>query len=144
MRPFTGCYYLISMSVCPSVLRLVSVCNVRSFYWLRELYEADFHKPEIYGIGREWDNAWDVFPRMPSRVGRGRRVAVYFVVCLGWGGKIFSIFFFRILFFSSNAHGLLQVWGRLASFTSLLVMRPFFAFGQKSLFIPGCVQGAII
>ena len=25
-----------------------------------------------------------------------------------------------------------------------LVMRPFFAFRQKSLFIPGCVQGVII
>ena len=51
---------------------------------------------------------------------------------------------FFFVFFSSNAHGLLQVRGILASCTSLLVMRPFFAFRQKSLFIPGCVQGAII
>ena len=39
---------------------------------------------------------------MPSRVGRGRRDAVDFVVCFGWGG------FFRVFFFS-NAHGLLHV-----------------------------------
>ena len=40
------------------------------------------------------------------------------------------VFFRSFFFFSSNAHGLLQVRGRLASFTSLLV--------------PGCVQVAII
>ena len=32
----------------------------------------------------------------------------------------------------------------LASFTSLLIMRSFFAYRQKSLFILGCVQGASI
>ena len=72
---------------------------------LRELYEADFHKPGIYGSGRVWANAWDVFSRVPSRVGRGSRAAVDFVVYFGWGG------FFRdfIFSFSSNAHGLLQL-----------------------------------
>ena len=65
---------------------------------------------------------------------------IYFVVCFLVSGGI-SFFF---VFFTSNAHGLLQVRGNLASCTSLLVMRPFFAFRQKSLFIPGCVQGAII
>ena len=41
-----------------------------------------------------------------------------------WQDFVFSpVFFLRTL----NAHGLLQVWGFLASFTSLLVMRPFFA-----------------
>ena len=45
-----------------------------------------FHKPGIYGSGRVWANACDVFPRMPSRVGRGRRAAVAFAVCFGWGG----------------------------------------------------------
>ena len=53
---------------------------------MRELYEADLHKPGIYGSGRVWANVWDVFPRMPSRVGRGRRAAVAFAVCFGWGG----------------------------------------------------------
>ena len=47
----------------------------------------------IYGSGRAWANACDVFPRMPSRVGSGRRAAVDFVVCFRWGG-----FFFRFLF----------------------------------------------
>ena len=52
---------------------------------------------------------------------------IYFVVCL------FSVrwdFVFLFVFFTSNAHGLLQVRGNLASRTSLLV--------------PGCVQGAIV
>ena len=49
------------------------------------------------------------------------RVAVLnLVLCLGCGGT-FSCFFFII--FSSYAHGLLQVCDRLASYTSLLVMR---------------------
>ena len=97
------------------------MCNIHRFYWLRELYEVDFHKPGIYGSGRVRANAWDVFPRMPSRIGRGRRAAVAFVAFFGRGGFFSARFFFRF-FFSSNAHGLLQV-GHLASFTSLLVMR---------------------
>ena len=39
-----------------------------------------------------------------SRVGRGRRAAVDFVVCFGWGG-IFESFFSSC----SNAHGVLHV-----------------------------------
>ena len=65
---------------------------------MRELHEADFHKPGIYGSGRVWANAWDVFRRSPSRGGRGRRVAVDFVVCFGWGG-FFRFFFFDFFFF---------------------------------------------
>ena len=72
------------------------VCYIRRFHWLRELYEADFHKPGIYGSGRVWANAWDVFRRTPSRGGRGRRAAVNFVVCFGCGGiSFFSFFFFE-------------------------------------------------
>ena len=41
----TGCHYLIGLSVC------VRVCDFCRFYWLQELYEADFHKPGIYGSG---------------------------------------------------------------------------------------------
>ena len=92
---------------------------------MRELYEADFHKPGISGGGRAWANAWDVFHHMPSRGGRGRQAAVAFEVSFRWGG-IFSRFFF--VFFSLNVNDLLQVCGRLALFTSLLVS--------------GCVQGA--
>ena len=57
---------------------------------MRELYEADFHKPGIYGSGRVWANAWDVFFRALSRGGRGRRAAVDFVACFECGR-----FFFR-------------------------------------------------
>ena len=44
----TGCHYL------------VRVCDIRRFYRLRELCEANFHKPGIYGIGRVRANARDV------------------------------------------------------------------------------------
>ena len=73
----------------------LSMCeiNVRPFCWLRQLYDADFHKPGIYGSGRVWANAWDVFFRAPSRDGRGRRAAAAYVVFCRWGG------FFRVSFF---------------------------------------------
>ena len=81
--------------------------------------EADFHKPGIYGGSvRAWATTWDVFRRAPSRVGRGGRAAVDFIVCFGLGG-VLPVFF---------------------SFLT----RPFFAFRQRSLSTPGCVQGAII
>ena len=73
------------------------MCNIRRFYRLGELYEADFHKPGIYGSERVWANAWDVFRRAPSRGGRGRRAAVDIVVCFGRGG--FFVVFFRFVFF---------------------------------------------
>ena len=55
-------------------------------------------------------------------------------------GRILPCFFFDF-FFPSNAHGLLQVWGHLASFTSLLVMRPFFAFRAKKPLHTGVCTG---
>ena len=69
---------------------------------MRELYEADFHKPGIYGSGTEWANACDALPRMPSRVGRGRRAAVDFVVCFRWGGGLFRVSFLRVLFLRTH------------------------------------------
>ena len=57
---------------------------------MRELYEADFHKPGIYGGGRVWANAWNVFCRPQSRVSRGRRAAVNLVCVLG-GAIFFSV-----------------------------------------------------
>ena len=57
-----------------------------------------FMETGIYGNGRVWANAWDVFPRMLSQVGRGRRSAADFVVCFGWGGFFFRVFFFVYLF----------------------------------------------
>ena len=96
------------------------LCNIRGFYWLRELYEAHFHKPAIYGSGQVWAKAWDVFCRTPSRGGRGRLAAVDIVVWF-WCGGILCFFSFS---FSLNAHGLLQVRDCLASLTSLLVTCP--------------------
>ena len=62
-------------------------------------------------------------------------VAVAGLLWLSWcvfgGAGFFSLFIFFRFFFSSNAYGLLQVRGHLASYTSLLVIRPFFAFRQK-------------
>ena len=82
----------VRLSVLPSVCLRVFVTFVFCLC-LRELYEADFHKLRICESGRVWANAWDVFRRTPSRVGRGRRAAVDFVVCIGSGG------FFRVCVF---------------------------------------------
>ena len=82
----TGCHYLISLCVCQCVF------NIRRSYRLRELYEPDFHKPGIYGSERVWANAWNLFRRAPSRVGRGCRAAVNFMVCFGWGEFFFRAF----------------------------------------------------
>ena len=82
----TGCHYLRSLYVCPSVYSLRVTFEFRGFYWLREVYDADFHKPGIYRSGQVLVSACDVFRRTPSRGGRGRRVAVHFVVCFRCGG----------------------------------------------------------
>ena len=71
---------------------------------MRELYEADFHKPGIYESGQVWSNAWNVFRRAPSRGCRGRRAAVDFVVCFGWGG-FFRVFFPGFFFFERTRPG---------------------------------------
>ena len=86
------------------------MCNVSRFYLLRKLYDAAFHKPGIYGSA-------------PSVGGRGRRAAVWISSCI-LGGADFLKFFFCFLFFSSNAHGLLQVRRCLAAFTYLIVSMP--------------------
>ena len=74
------------------------MCHIRRFYWLRELYEADFHKLGIYGSGQVLANAWDLFRLASSRGGPGRRAAVDFVVCLG-GADFLVIIFFSIFVF---------------------------------------------
>ena len=56
----------------------------------------------------------DVFRRAPSRVGRGCRTAL--------DGGVFRVGRIFFVFISSNAHGLLQVRGHLASCSSLLLM----------------------
>ena len=82
----TGCHHFISLFVS------VGVCSIRRLYWLRALYEADFHKHGICGRGRVWANACNVFRRPPFRVGRRRRAAANFVVCFGWGDFFFGAF----------------------------------------------------
>ena len=67
-----------------------------------------------------------------------------FVGCFGCAGffvLFFVSFIFIVVFFPSKAQGLLQVRGRLASFTSFLAMRPFFAFMQKKFFNTGVRTG---
>ena len=81
---------------------------MRRFYSLRELYEADFHKPGIHGSGRVCAKAWDVFRRTRLEV-----VAVAGLLWILWcvldAAGFFRVFFFPFFFLSSNAHGLLQV-----------------------------------
>ena len=119
------------------------LCNIRRFCWLRELYEADFHKLGIYGSGRLWTNAWDGFRRAPSRVGRGRLAAVDFVACFGLGGIFSCFFFFRILFFVERTRPAASMKPpcRIYLYTS---NEAVFRLLAKSFFKPGYVQGAII
>ena len=74
------------------------MCHIRRFYWLRELYEADFHKLGIYGSGQVLANAWDLFRLASSRGGPGRRAAVDFVVCLGGADFLVIPLFFDFCF----------------------------------------------
>ena len=48
--------------------------------------------PESMEAG-EYELTWDVFRRALSRGGRGRRTAVDFVVCSGWGGFFLALVF---------------------------------------------------
>ena len=82
---------------------------------------ADFHKSGIYGSGRVWANAWNVFRRSPPRSGRGRRAAVDLVVrvrCV-LGGAI--AFLLSIFFSFERTRPAASMRRPLASFTSLLV-----------------------
>ena len=82
------------------------MCNIylwflliaRAIYVL--YYEADFHKPGIYGgSGRVWANTWDVFRRTPSR-----EVVAVAAGCCGFRGGFwlrqdlvfFSFYFLRM------------------------------------------------
>ena len=92
---------------------------------------------------------WDVFRREPCLGGRGRRAAADFVVL---GGADFFVFFFSIFFFSERTRPAASMRPACLIYLStsnearplLLRNEAVFAFRRKSLFIPGCVQGAII
>ena len=71
---------------------------------LRELYEADFQKPGIYGSQGVWANALGLFARAPSRGGRGRQAAVNIVVCLERGVFICVFFCVCVFFFLNQTH----------------------------------------
>ena len=88
----------------------------------------------------------------PSRGGRGRRAAVAFVVYFGRGG-FFRVSFFSVSFFFERTRPAASMRPPCLIYLSTgNEARPrersergrFFAYRQKSLFIPGCVQGAII
>ena len=115
----TGCHYL-------SCLCVLSVCNILRFYYLREPCEADSHKLGIYGSERAWANAWDVFPRMSSRVGCGRRAPADFEVRFRWDG--FSSDFLRFYFLRTHTD--------CCKYEAI--------FPHLTLLVPGCVQSAII
>ena len=63
-----------------------------------------------------------MFACMPSRVGRGRRAAVDFVVCFRWGEFFRVFFFFSTFFFFERTRPTASTRPPLASFTSLLVI----------------------
>ena len=98
-----GCIRIWSHGLVNLSVRLC-MCNLRGLHSLRERFETEFHTPGIYGSGRVWVNAWDVFRHTPNRCCRGCRAAVDSLVCLGAAG--FRVFVFDI--FPSKTHGLLQ------------------------------------
>ena len=98
---------------------------------------------------RVWATEWDVFHCTPSRGSRGRRAAVdIFHGVLFWCGGI-SFFFLSLSLLRTQIVSLLRTHTAYYKYEAtlphvplyVLVMRPLFAFRQKSLFIPGCVQG---
>ena len=75
-----------------------------------------------------WATAWNVLCRTPSQVGRGGWAAVNFEVGLKLGGLLSVL----VLVFDEARLREGRDRGR------------FLPLGQKSLFMPGCVQGVII
>ena len=83
------------------------VCNIRRFYRLRELYEADFHNPASMEAGE-----YGLTRGMCFVARRLEVVAVAGRMWISWCvlvGADFLLFFVFFDFFSSNAHGLHQV-----------------------------------
>ena len=109
-----------------NVHRRRSISSSASIYIRVYTSEADFHKPEIYGgrmrvpgmgyrVGRASLHAASRWSRSPGCCGY-----ISWCVFLVSGGISFFLF---VIFFPSNAHGLLQARGNLASCTSLPVTR---------------------
>ena len=71
-------------------------------------------------------------------------VAVAGRLCISWCAWVGRIFFVFFSFLFLGTHTADCKYEATLPHVPLLVMRLFFAFRNKSLFIPGCVQGAII
>ena len=87
----TGCHYLISLSVCICVTFIVFTdCEscTRPISTKLGSMEAD-----DYGL-----TLGTCFVVRRLDIGRGRRAAVDFVVCFGWGGFFSRVFFFDFFF----------------------------------------------
>ena len=101
---------------------------------MRELYEADFDKPGVYGSGTVWGQYG--LTRVTCLLAcRLELDAVAGLLWISWcvlgGGADFSVYLFLRFFFKfERTRPAASMRPPLASFTSLLV--------------PGCVQGAII
>ena len=93
----TGCHYLISLSVCVCVTFVVFT-GCESCTRLISTSPGSMETGE-YGLTR------GTFCRAPSRGGRGRRVAVDFVVCFGCGG-VYFVFSMIDLHFPIRVHDL--------------------------------------
>ena len=116
--------------------------------------EADFHKPGSYGGSlRVWAKAWDVFHRTPSRGGRGRRAAVDSFCGVFWVRRDYLfLLFFRFFYFERTRPTASMKTPCLIYLYTSNETRPsgrcdrgdIFRFRQRSLFMPGCVQGVII
>ena len=113
----TGCHYLISLSVCVCVTFVVYT-DCGSCTKPISTNPASMEESE-YGLTR----GTCFVARRHDVVAVAR--LLWMSSCVFGCGGLFREFSF------SNAHGLLQVRRRLASFTSLLVMKPFFALGKK-------------
>ena len=92
----TGCHCLISLSVS------VSVCNIRRFYRLRKLHEADFTNPISMEAGEYGLTRGTCFFRAVSRWSRSPGCCGFSVmVRFGWG-DFFPVFFFRFFFLRTH------------------------------------------
>ena len=92
----TGCHYLICLSA-----RVSCQCACVTFVVFADCESCTrpiSTNPASMEAGEYGLTRGTLFHRTPSRGGRGRGVAVDFVVCFGWGG-FFRVFFFDFFFF---------------------------------------------
>ena len=94
--PHLPLYYYRGAYRVPLFICFVCVCVCATFFVFSDcegfMYEADFHKPGIYGSGRVWASAWGAFRRGLSL----EVVAVAGLMWVSWcvfdGADFFRIF----------------------------------------------------